>query len=142
MHAERSGPAGEAMLRATSRPRPDVMLGYWAPVLAPPRTAANAIAEAIANLRSQHTPYTLVLGEEPDSATRTWMAQHFPEATVIALPDSGHFPTSPIPTRSPESSRPSNADRETPSGLLEQTFQAQAWTATSRPTSAPVLGGE
>jgi pimeloyl-ACP methyl ester carboxylesterase len=80
------------MLRATSRPRPEVMLGYWAPVLAPPPAAANAIAEAIANLRSQHTPYTLVLGEEPDSETRTWMAQHFPEATVIALPNSGHFP--------------------------------------------------
>ena len=92
MHAERCGPAGEAMLRATSRPRPEVMLGYWAPVLAPPPTAANAIADAIANLRAQHTPYTLVLGEEPDSETRTWMAQHFPEATVIALPNSGHFP--------------------------------------------------
>jgi len=92
LHAERSGPAGEAMLRATSRPRPDVMLGYWAPVLAPPPTAANAIAEAIANLRARHTPYTLVLGEEPDSATCAWMAQHFPEAAVIALPNSGHFP--------------------------------------------------
>jgi pimeloyl-ACP methyl ester carboxylesterase len=54
--------------------------------------AADAVAAAIANLRSQHTPYTLVLGEEPDSETRTWMAQHFPEATVIALPNSGHFP--------------------------------------------------
>jgi pimeloyl-ACP methyl ester carboxylesterase len=92
LHAERSGPAGEAMLRATSRPRPEVMLGYWAPVLAPPPAAANAVADAIANLRSQQTPYTLVLGEEPDSETRTWMAQHFPEATVIVLPNSGHFP--------------------------------------------------
>jgi pimeloyl-ACP methyl ester carboxylesterase len=92
LHAERSGPAGEAMLRATSRPRPDVMLGYWAPVLAPPPTAENAIADAIANLRAQQTPYTLVLGEEPDTATRRWMAVRFPEATVIALPNSGHFP--------------------------------------------------
>jgi len=92
MHAERSGAAGEAMLRATSRPRPDVMLGYWAPLLAPPPTAANAIADAIANLRSQHTPYKLVLGEEPDAGTRTWMTQRFPEAEVIALPNSGHFP--------------------------------------------------
>ena len=92
LHAERSGPAGEAMLRATSRPRPDVMLGYWAPILAPPPTAADAIAAAIAHLRANHTPYTLVFGEEPDSATRTWMAEHFPEAKVIALPDSGHFP--------------------------------------------------
>jgi pimeloyl-ACP methyl ester carboxylesterase len=92
MHAERSGPAGEAMLRATSRPRPDVILGYWAPVLAPPPTAADAIAAAIANLRGHHTQYALVLGEEPDSETRAWMAQRFPEATVITLPNSGHFP--------------------------------------------------
>src|SRR5262249_54183146 len=92
MHAERSGPAGEAMLRATSRPRPEVMLGYWAPVLAPPPTAANAIDAAIANLRAHHTRYALVLGEEPDSGTRAWMTHRFPEATVIALPNSGHFP--------------------------------------------------
>jgi pimeloyl-ACP methyl ester carboxylesterase len=92
LHAERSGPAGEAMLRATSRPRPDVMLGYWAPVLAPPPTAQNVIADAIAGLRAQAIPYTLVFGEEPDSATSDWMAEHFPEANVIAIPYSGHFP--------------------------------------------------
>jgi pimeloyl-ACP methyl ester carboxylesterase len=92
LHAERSGPAGEAMLRATSRPRPDVMLGYWAPIFAPPPTAENLIADAIASLRAQQTPYTLVFGEEPDTATRQWMAERFPEATVMAIPDSGHFP--------------------------------------------------
>ena len=92
LHAERSGPAGEAMLRTTSRPRPDVMLGYWAPVFAPPPAAENLIADAIASLRAQQTPYTLVFGEEPDTATCQWMAERFPEATVIAIPDSGHFP--------------------------------------------------
>jgi pimeloyl-ACP methyl ester carboxylesterase len=92
LHPERSGAAGEAMLRATSRPRPDVMLGYWAPLLARPPLAENAIAEAIASLREQRVPYTLVLGEEADVATRTWMAERFPEATVTAIPNSGHFP--------------------------------------------------
>lgn len=92
LHAERCGPAGEAMLRATSRPRPEVMLGYWEPVLAPPPAAEQAIAAAITILRAQGTPYTLVFGEEPDSATRIWMAERFPEANVIALPNSGHFP--------------------------------------------------
>ena len=92
LHPERSGAAGEAMLRATSRPRPDVMLGYWAPVLAPPPTAENAISDAIAELRTRQTPYTLVLGEEPAAATCSWMAEHFPEATVVAIPNSGHFP--------------------------------------------------
>jgi len=92
LHAERCGPVGEAMLRATSRPRPDVMLGYWEPLFAPPPTAFNGIIDAVANLRARNTPYTLVFGEEPDAATRAWMAQHFPEATLIALPGSGHFP--------------------------------------------------
>jgi pimeloyl-ACP methyl ester carboxylesterase len=68
------------------------MLGYWAPVLAPPPTAEKAVADAIADLRVQQTPYTLVLGEEPDTATRRWMAEHFPEATMVAIPNSGHFP--------------------------------------------------
>jgi pimeloyl-ACP methyl ester carboxylesterase len=92
LHAERSGPAGEAMLRATSRPRPDVMLGYWAPLFEPPPFAADAIADAIAHVRAQCIPYTLVFGEEPDAGTRAWMAQRFPEATLITLPGSGHFP--------------------------------------------------
>ena len=92
LHPERSGPAGEAMLRATSRPRLEVMLGYWAPVLATPPTAETELADAIAHLRAQKIPYTLVLGEEPDAATRAWMAEHFPEATVVAIPNSGHFP--------------------------------------------------
>jgi pimeloyl-ACP methyl ester carboxylesterase len=92
LHAEKSGPVGAAMLRATSRPRTEVMLGYWAPALAPPPTAKNLIAGAIASLRAACTPYTLVFGEEPDAATRAWMAEHFPEADVITLPDSGHFP--------------------------------------------------
>ena len=55
-------------------------------------TKSSRAKSAIANLRAQHTPYTLVLGEEPDTATRRWMAERFPEATVIALPNSGHFP--------------------------------------------------
>ena len=92
MHAERCGPAGAAMLRTTSRPRLEVMLGYWAPVLAPPPAAEHVVAAAIATLRADATPYTLVFGEEPDAATRHWMAEHFPEATMIVLPDSGHFP--------------------------------------------------
>ena len=62
------------------------------PIFAPPPIAENLIADAIASLRAQQTPYTLVLGEEPDTATRQWMAERFPEATVIAIPDSGHFP--------------------------------------------------
>jgi pimeloyl-ACP methyl ester carboxylesterase len=92
LHAEKSGPVGEAMLRASSRPRSDVMLGYWAPALAPPPTAKNLIAGAIASLRAARTPYTLIFGEEPDAATRAWMAEQFPEAEVITLSDSGHFP--------------------------------------------------
>jgi pimeloyl-ACP methyl ester carboxylesterase len=92
LHAERSGPVGEAMLRATSRPRPDVMLGYWSPVLAGEHSARDTIVATIAALRAQRTPYTLIFGEEPDAPTRGWMAEHFPEAKVIALPGSGHFP--------------------------------------------------
>ena len=73
--------------------RPDVMLGYWAPVLAPPPTAEKAVADAIADLpRRDRRPTRSYLGEEPDAATRRWMAEHFPEATMVAIPNSGHFP--------------------------------------------------
>jgi pimeloyl-ACP methyl ester carboxylesterase len=80
------------MLRATSRPRPDVMLGYWSPLFAGHDAARGTIAAAIENLRARQTPYTLVFGEEPDASTLRWMRENFPEATVVALPGSGHFP--------------------------------------------------
>jgi pimeloyl-ACP methyl ester carboxylesterase len=92
LHAEKSGYAGEVLLRLTSRPRPDVMLGYWAPILATPPMSSALIASAIEQLRAQRTPYTIVFGEQPDAATRTWMTEHFPEARLLAIPDSGHFP--------------------------------------------------
>ena len=50
------------------------------------------ITGAIASLRPQRTPYTIVFGEEPGASTLRWMGEHFPEASVIALPGSGHFP--------------------------------------------------
>ena len=92
LHPERSGPNGEALLRAASRPRPEVMLGYWAPLLAPPLTANNVVNDAVAHLRVHHVPYTIVLGEAPDETLNAWFSNHFPEATVTTLPGSGHFP--------------------------------------------------
>jgi pimeloyl-ACP methyl ester carboxylesterase len=92
LHPERSGPVGEAMLRATSRPRPDVMLGYWSPLFAGQDAARGTIAGLVENLRAEQTPYTLIFGEEPDASTVQWMGENFPEATVITLPGSGHFP--------------------------------------------------
>ena len=73
---------------------PDVMLGYWALVLAPPTAAEERHRRGDREpARRSKLRYTLVFGEEPDTGTRAWMAEHFPEATVIALPDSGHFPS-------------------------------------------------
>ena len=78
MHAERSGPAGAAMLRgyvaAASRCHAR-LLGARA------RTPSHRCQRHRRRDREpacEQTPYTLVLGEEPDAGTRAWMAHGFP----------------------------------------------------------------
>jgi len=88
LHPERSGPAGEAMLRATSRPRLEVMLGYWAPVLATPPTAETDLADAFRRSRV-HRP--IITGVH--TALVRWRPKCSP--LPLILPAVGPAPSAP-----------------------------------------------
>jgi pimeloyl-ACP methyl ester carboxylesterase len=84
---------GEALVRVTSRPRQEIALGYWAPLLDGDVTVmTEQLAAALGVLRGKRVPYAIVTGAESEPAYREWVASHLPQATFTAWPGSGHFP--------------------------------------------------
>jgi pimeloyl-ACP methyl ester carboxylesterase len=83
----------QELLRATSRPRQDLVAGYWRDLLdrSPSELAAWA-ASRLKALREKGTPYLVVAGDELDPGYRRWLKQRLPQATVTVLPRGGHFP--------------------------------------------------
>jgi pimeloyl-ACP methyl ester carboxylesterase len=93
MHIERLPPDAQELLRTTSTPHQDLVLGYWADVLTRSPAEMTALAEdGRANLRAANLPYMYVVGEEPDAQDRAWMLEQLPQTTIEVLPGSGHFP--------------------------------------------------
>ena len=84
----------EALLRRTSRPRQELVLGYWRDALdRPPAELAAVWALAgLATLRERGTPFLVVAGDDLDAGYRAWLARQLPQAKVTVLPGSGHFP--------------------------------------------------
>lgn len=83
----------EALLRRTSRPRQELVLGYWRDALdRPPAELAAWSLAGLATLRERGTPYLVVAGDELDAGYRAWLARQLPQAKVTVLPGSGHFP--------------------------------------------------
>lgn len=93
MHIELLPPAGQDLVRATSRPDQDLVLSYWREVLERPvEEITEQVAQGMALVRESGTPYVIVAGAEPDADYRSWLRAMLPQATVIVWPESGHFP--------------------------------------------------
>jgi pimeloyl-ACP methyl ester carboxylesterase len=91
-HLEFLGAEHEAFVREKSKPRSDIALGYWAPVLElRPDETAVTVRTALESVRPD-VPYLSVLGGEPGQEYRRWMSEVIPHATIVVLDDSGHFP--------------------------------------------------
>ena len=93
MHVELLPEPAASIVRATSRPRQEVVLGYWRVVLDgdPDELTAQRDAGLVA-LRTAAVPYTVITGTEPGTEYRAWLAERLPQATLTAWPESGHFP--------------------------------------------------
>jgi pimeloyl-ACP methyl ester carboxylesterase len=92
-HTELLPPAAQEIVRTTSRPRQEVVLGYWQEVLDQPVEALTDRVElGLAQLREKHLPYVVVAGDTLDPAYAEWLNEMLPEARVVVLPNSGHFP--------------------------------------------------
>lgn len=93
MHIELLPPAGQDLVRTTSRPGQDLVLSYWKEVLERPvEETAEQVAQGMALVRESGTPHVIVAGAEPDADYRSWLCAMLPQATVIVWPESGHFP--------------------------------------------------
>jgi pimeloyl-ACP methyl ester carboxylesterase len=82
---------GQAVARAASRPRGELVRGYWADVIDHADETAAWARDGLALLRARRTPYEIVVGR-PTGGERAWFARELPQATVTELPGSGHFP--------------------------------------------------
>ncbi len=69
------------------------MLGYWQEVLAQSTAdLASYIDSTMTAVRQGEVPYLVIAGKDPEPDYVTWLQQSLPQATIVVLPDSGHFP--------------------------------------------------
>jgi pimeloyl-ACP methyl ester carboxylesterase len=100
MHVELLPETAQALVRSTTNPRQDLVLGYWRDVLDRPVSELVESTEAgLAALRATHTPYLIVAGSEPDPDYREWLNERLPEAVITVFSGSGHFPQLAHPDR-------------------------------------------
>ncbi len=86
-------PDARQMVQAASRPRSDLLLGYWNELF----TDSNEVigerrARELAVLGRRGVGYQHVTTAEPPPAYRRWLESALPGATITVLPGGGHFP--------------------------------------------------
>jgi pimeloyl-ACP methyl ester carboxylesterase len=82
-----------SFVRETSRPRQDVVLGYWRDLLERrPEDLAARIEAGVARIRALGLPLRSVVGQEPSPAEAAWIVDHLPDLQTLVWPGSGHFP--------------------------------------------------
>lgn len=100
MHIELLPASAQQLLRSTSTPRQELVLGYWREVLDRPASeVTDQMTAGLAALRATAVPYLIVAGSEPEPGYRQWLGEVLPQAAITVLPDSGHFPHLAYPGR-------------------------------------------
>jgi pimeloyl-ACP methyl ester carboxylesterase len=93
MHVELLPATAQQLVRTTSNPRQDLVLGYWREVLERPVSELAELTSAgLAALRARNVPYLIVAGSELEPDYRQWLSEALPQAVITVLPGSGHFP--------------------------------------------------
>jgi pimeloyl-ACP methyl ester carboxylesterase len=93
MHPELLPPEAQQLIRTTSRPDQDLIVGYWSRALDnPPSMMVSQLATAISAIRAAAIPYTIIAGDQGDDTLRAWIAAFLPQATLTVWPACGHFP--------------------------------------------------
>ncbi len=82
-----------SFVHMTSRPRQDVVLGYWQDLLDRTPSELQAwVDQGAATLRQAGTPVTSVVGQDPSPEETAWLETNLPNARTLVWPGSGHFP--------------------------------------------------
>lgn len=93
MHVELLPTSAQQLVRSTSTPRQELVLGYWREVL---EQSASELAErttaGLTALREAGLPYLIVAGSNPEPDYAQWLQKVLPKAAITVVPDSGHFP--------------------------------------------------
>jgi pimeloyl-ACP methyl ester carboxylesterase len=93
MHIEMLPASAQQLVRSTSNPRQDLVLGYWREVLErPPSELAAQTSAGLAALRTADLNYLIIAGSDLEPDYREWLDEALPQAVVTVLPGSGHFP--------------------------------------------------
>jgi pimeloyl-ACP methyl ester carboxylesterase len=82
-----------SFVEATSRPRQEVVLGYWQQLFdrTPAELQAWVDAGAV-TLRQAGVHVTSIVGQDPSPEEGAWLEANLPEARNLVWPGSGHFP--------------------------------------------------
>ena len=82
-----------SFVEATSRPRQDVVLGYWEDLFASTPAELQAwVNEGAARMRQIGLPVTSVVGQDPSADEAAWLEKNLPSARTLVWRGSGHFP--------------------------------------------------
>jgi pimeloyl-ACP methyl ester carboxylesterase len=91
--------SAQDLVRTTSNPDQDVMLGYWAEMLDHPDVVIDVVRATMAALGNEQLPYLIVTGCDPAAESTRWVRTNLPRARFEVLAPSGHFPHLGFPAR-------------------------------------------
>ncbi|MHB8465586.1 MAG: alpha/beta fold hydrolase, partial [Acidimicrobiales bacterium] len=92
-HTELLSPDAQELIRSTSHPDQDLVLGYWRELLEIDPAGIDAWSDSrLAELSSVRCPYLFVVHDELGSEEQQWLREVVPQATQAVWPDTGHFP--------------------------------------------------
>jgi pimeloyl-ACP methyl ester carboxylesterase len=78
---------------ATSRPRQEVVLGYWEGLFRlSPTKLDTIVAQGAAAIRASRLPFMAVVGHALSHEDAAWVSSNMPGMRTEVLPHSGHFP--------------------------------------------------
>ena len=86
-------PKVRAFIEAMSKPRQEVVLGYWEALFQfSPDQLDAMVAEGASAIRALGLPFASVFGHAPSPEDVAWVGAHLPGMRVEVWPHSGHFP--------------------------------------------------
>ena len=93
MHTELLPLWAQELLEETSRPRRELVVGYWRDILdLSAAQLAARVAAGLSRVRERATRYLIVSGDRLQGGYRQWLATQLPQARLTVIPSSGHFP--------------------------------------------------
>jgi pimeloyl-ACP methyl ester carboxylesterase len=100
MQIEQLPQSAQRLVRSSSRPRQELVLGYWQQLLDRPiDELVDLAAAALTAVRDADVPYLVVAGNPLESRYERWLYEMLPQVEIDVWAGSGHFPQLAHPER-------------------------------------------